>query len=109
MRMIKSQIFSPGKSTEDGRAANLPKIEESHKTILFSEWETQLIKAEKATSRARAIMNNVIELVNDNLYGANLISYCSPGNLPKVKVLEKQWKQDLDTKEEQLNRVQSLN
>jgi len=32
-----------------------------------------------------------------------------PGNLPKAKVLEKQWKQDLDTKEEQLNRVQSLN
>ena len=54
-------------------------------------------------------MNNVIELVNDNLYGANLISDCSPGNLPKVKVLEKQWKQDLETKEEQLNGVQSLN
>ena len=54
-------------------------------------------------------MNNFIELVNDNLYGANLISNCSPRNLPKVKALEKQWKQDLDTKEEQLNRVQSLN
>lgn len=54
-------------------------------------------------------MNNVIELVNDNLYGANLISDCSPGNLPKAKVLENQWKQDLDTKDEQINRVQSLN
>lgn len=54
-------------------------------------------------------MNNFIELVNDNLYGANLISDCSPGNLTKAKVLEKQRKQDLDTKEEQLYREQSLN
>lgn len=54
-------------------------------------------------------MNNVIELVIDNLYGANLISDRSPGNIPKAKVLEKQWKQDLDTEEEKINRVQSLN
>ena len=32
-------------SIKDGRAAKFPKIEESHKEILFSEWETQLIKA----------------------------------------------------------------
>ena len=53
-------------------------------------------------------MNNVIELVNDNLYGANLISDCSTGKLPKAKVLENQLKQDLATKDEQLNRIQSL-
>jgi len=96
-------------SIEDGRVAKLPKIEESHKEILFSEWETQLIKEERDTSRARAIMNNVIELVNDNLHGANLIFGCSPGKLPKAKVLEKQWKKDLDNKEEQLNKVQGFN
>jgi len=67
-----------------------------------------LIKAERATSRARAIMKNLIELVNHNLYGANLISDCSPGKLPKTKVLENQWKQNVATKDEQLSRVQSL-
>ena len=96
-------------STEERRAAKLPKIQELHKEILFSKWETQLIKVERTTSRARAIMNNVIELVNDNLYGTNLISDCSPGNLPKAKVLKNQWRQYLDTKEEHLNKVQSLN
>ena len=32
------------KSTVEGRVANLPKIQESHKEVLFLEWETQFIK-----------------------------------------------------------------
>ena len=67
-----------------------------------------MIKEERAISRAKAIMNNVIELVNDNLYGANLISDCFARKLPKAKLLENQWKHDLATKDEQLSRVQSL-
>ena len=72
----------------EGRTANLLKIQELHKEVFFLEWETQLIKEERATSRVRAIMNNVIEMVNDNLYGVNLISDCSPRKLPKAKMLE---------------------
>ena len=53
-------------------------------------------------------MNNVMELVNDNVYGENLISDCSLGKLPKAKVLENQWKRDLATKDEQFSRVHNL-
>jgi len=54
-------------------------------------------------------MNSTIELINDNLHSANLIFECSLENLPKAKVLEKQWKQDLNTREEQLKKLKSLN
>ena len=36
--------FLTWQDTDQGIAANLPKIQESHKEILFPEWETQLIK-----------------------------------------------------------------
>jgi len=72
------------KNIEKGRATKLPMIEESHIEILFLEWETQLIKAERATSRAKATRNNIIELVNDNLHSANLIFECTRENLLMV-------------------------
>ena len=58
---------------------------ERHKEIVFAEWEQRLIKVERATSRAKSIVNNVTQLVNDNLYAINLIADCTPGQLPKVK------------------------
>lgn len=82
--------FLSCQSPKEGMAANLPKIQESHKEILFSECESQLIKAERGTSTARATMNNVIELVNDSLYGTNSISNFSLGNLMKAQMLEDQ-------------------
>jgi len=54
--------FLSWQSSEEGMAENLPKIQESHKEILFLEWQSQLIKVERATSRARATMNSAIEL-----------------------------------------------
>lgn len=67
---------------------NLPKIQESHKEILFFEWESQLMKAERATSRCRSMTNILIELMNNNLYLCTLIIECSQGKLPQVKSLE---------------------
>jgi len=64
---------------------------------------------ERATSKAREVRNNIIELKNDNLHSANLIFECSPKNLPKAKVLEKQLKQDLNTKEKKIKKLKSLN
>ena len=77
---------------------NLPRIEERHKEILFAEWEKQLIKEEQATSRARAMMNNLTQLVNDSLYVINLILDCILGKLPKAKEADTRWKQELINK-----------
>ena len=67
---------------------------------MFAEWETQLIKKERATSKARAVMNSLVELIDENFYTFKLISNYIVGKLPKVKVLEKQWKQDLASKDQ---------
>jgi len=95
----KITIFFSWQNSEQGMAANLLKIEESHKEILFSEWESLLIKTERVTSRARATTNGVIKLVNDSLYMAKLIFDFSPGRLPKAKALEGQWRQELASRE----------
>lgn len=36
---------------EEGKAANIPQILESHKEILFTEWESQLMNAERVMNK----------------------------------------------------------
>lgn len=84
--------FLSWQDSKEGMATNLPRIQESHKEIFFSEWESQLMNAERATSRCKVEMNTLIELVNNSLHMSNLITDFSPERLPKEKYLEKQWK-----------------
>lgn len=58
----------------EGQASDLPKIIEAHKDILFLEWQTQLMKAERETSRCRLSTSNLIQFVNNTLYLSNMIS-----------------------------------
>ena len=53
-------------------------------------------------------MNNVVELINDNLRTANLISDHIPRQLLKVKELEKQWEQELKSRYQQIDAIQEL-
>ena len=80
--------FLSWQETKEGQAANLPQIVESHKEILFLEWQSRLMKVERVTSRCRLATGNLIELINDTLYLSNLISKCTPGKLPSAKALE---------------------
>ena len=100
--------FLTWQETDQGIAANLPKIQEEHKEIMFVEWEAQLIKTERAISRERFLMDNVVELINDNLHIANLISDHIPGQLLKVKELEKKWEQGLKSGSQQIDAIQEL-
>ena len=74
--------------TPEGQAANLARISVTYKNILFMEWETQVMKAERAASRCKTISKNMINLVNDTLYLANMISQCTPGNITTTNMLE---------------------
>jgi len=67
-----------------------------------------LIKAERATSRAKGIMNNVTQMVNDNLYAINLIADCSPSQLPRVKETDHRWKQEIINKNQQIGQLQGI-
>ena len=90
--------FLSWQDTEQGRKANLPRIEERHKEILFMEWEQQLMKSERAISRAKCLMNNATQLINDRFYATNLISDCTLGELPKVKEANSRWKEEIINK-----------
>lgn len=66
--------FLSWQDSNEGKVSNLPKIQETHKEILFSKWESQLMKAERATSRCKSAINNLTELINNSLYLCNLIT-----------------------------------
>lgn len=93
--------------SELGKRANLPKIMERHKENVFSEWKHHLIRAEKATSKVEGIMNNVTQMVNDNLHAINLITDCSPDQLPKVNDTDR-WKQEISDKSQRIGQLQGI-
>jgi len=80
--------FITWKNSEDGKKANFPILEKSHKEILFANWDSQLRQAEKATVVAAATTNCVIENINENIHSANLVAESMPGFLMNVKQLE---------------------
>ena len=85
--------FITSKNSEDGKKADFPILEKSHKEILFANWDSQLRQAEKATIVAAATTNCVIENINENLHSSNLVADSVPGFLLNVKQLEQQWSQ----------------
>lgn len=66
------------------------------------------MKAERVTSRCRSATSNIVELINDTLYLSNLITECSPGELPSIKTLEETWKQELEKRERLIAGIQTL-
>lgn len=84
--------FLSWQESKEGKATNLPQIQESHKEILFTEWKSQLMKAERETSRCRVAKGNLVELINNILYLSNLTTECSLGKIPPAKALEQMWK-----------------
>jgi len=67
-------------------------MEESHKDILFTDWDSWLNQEERETMIATTTTNIIIEAINENLHGANLVTKCIPGFLTNVKQLKKQRK-----------------
>ena len=57
------------------------------------------MKAKRAMSRCRATTNNIVELINNSLHVSNMITDCSLGKIPKVKLLQQHWKKELTQKE----------
>lgn len=100
--------FIEWQDSDIGRGANLPRILESHKEILFTEWQSQLMKVERATYRCRTINGNLIELVNNTLYLSNTISQCTPGQLTIANILEHSCYPDLEKSARLIAGVNSL-
>lgn len=86
--------------TPKSRATNLPSIEDSHKEMLFTDWDIQLKQEKREVSRATNVANNIIETINGNFHNANLIQERLPRSLPDIKSLEIQWKETSKVREE---------
>ena len=60
------------------------------------EWQSQLMKAERAVSKCKLSTSNLIELINNTQYLSNMIYYCTPGKLILAKTLEQSCYQELE-------------
>lgn len=85
------------KDNAEGILANLPRIEESHKEIVFWEWEIHLKHTKTTIFNARDISKDLIEAIINNLFQTNIISDCPDRNLSDIKLLTKTW-QDFSKK-----------
>lgn len=74
------------------------KLEDSHKEILFANWDSRLKHVEKETTDVATTKNSVIKNINENLHSTNLVVKSIPGFLPNVKQLELQWRQETKEK-----------
>lgn len=101
--------FITWRNSKDGRKANLPKQEESHKEILFADWDARLRHAERAIEDAATKTNHVIKNINENLHSANLVEDSIQGFLPNVKQFEQQWRQATKEKGEAIGQTTRLN
>jgi len=84
--------FLNWQKSEDGKKVDMPKLDESHKEILFVNWDSQLRKAKQAVEDVATATNNVIECLNENLHNSNLVVETTPGFLSNAKQLQAVWK-----------------
>jgi len=78
----------------------MPKINESHKEILFVKWDSRLRETEQAMEDVAAAVSSVIECVNENLHKANLVAKTTLGFFPKAQQLHAVWKQAIEERAE---------
>ena len=73
--------------TEEGKRAGAPIINDSHKEILFNNWDAQIKNTKQAAEEAATAASNIIDFINKNLHKENLISETTPGYLPQTQKL----------------------
>jgi len=80
------------KESKEGKKARFPKINESHKEMLFNKWDSRIKKVEQVAEEAATTTSNVIDCVNENLHRENLISETTPRFLQKAQQLQASWR-----------------
>ena len=65
--------------------AGTPIINDSHKEMLFNNWDAQIREVEKAAEEVATAASNITDCVNENLHKVNLILDTIPGYLPQAQ------------------------
>ena len=79
--------------TTQGRAANLPHLEESIKDIVFGDQDIKMKSAELAIIKAKNISSNISEYIKDCLFQGSLIQDCLKDILSNIKFLRQYWQE----------------
>lgn len=91
MTDLKTRIseFIEWQETKDGRKANLHEIEETHKDILFIDWDVRIKQVRLARARAAGLLKNIIKVVNHTLFVTNLLKEGNLKEMPNLGALHK--------------------
>lgn len=96
--------FIEWQETEEGKRANLPKIEETHKDILFTDGDARIKKVELAVEREVGVSKNIVKAINQTLYATNLVKEGNPKELLDLNDLHKYGRKEWKFKGKKLQR-----
>lgn len=65
--------FIKWQESEKGKKSNLPDIQETHKDILFTNWDASIKQVELAVARVARVSKNIIKELNHTLFTTNLM------------------------------------
>ena len=70
--------FIEWQEIEEGRKTNLPEIEETHKDILFIDWDARIKQSELAVARVTGVSKKIVKAVTYTLFSTNLVKEGNP-------------------------------
>ena len=82
---------------EEGRKANLSEIDETHKDILFIDWDSRIKQVELTVAREAGVSKNIIKAVNHTLFVTNLLKEGNLKEMPDLGALHKIWQEKAKT------------
>lgn len=83
--------FIKWQETKDGRKASLPEIEETHRDVLFTNWDARIKQVELVVERVAVVAKNIIKVVNHTLFSTNIVKEGNPKVMPDLRDLHKSW------------------
>ena len=101
--------FIEWQEPKEGKKANLPEIEETHKYILFTDWDARIKQAEVAIARAAEVSNNVIKALNHILFATNLIKEGNMKEMPNLTARYKDWQEKAGSQREAITKLTTTN
>lgn len=92
--------FTEWQKKEDGKKANLPEIEETHKDILFTDWDARIKQVEIVVTRAAGVSKNNVKEINHILFTTNLIKEGNTKEMTDLTALYKYWQENVGSQRE---------
>lgn len=94
---------------KDGRKANLSEIEETHKDILFIDWDTRIKQAALVVAREAGVSKNMIKAVNHTLFGTNLLKEGCLKEIRDLGALHKSLQVKAEIQREEIAKLTKIN